>query len=72
MQDYQLLTLIFSALGLLLIPAMVVLIRGAAKWAHMESKVDELARTQREMADELRQVTAAIQDGGRGRHGRGG
>jgi membrane protein implicated in regulation of membrane protease activity len=71
MQDYQLLTLIFSALGLLLIPAMVVLIRGAAKWAHMESKVDELARTQQEMAGELRQVTTAIQDGSRGRHGRG-
>lgn len=47
--NYQWLTLIFSALGILLIPAVVMVWRVSRNWAQIQAKVDQLSRDAEEM-----------------------
>lgn len=42
MENYPAMTVVLSVLAILIIPALVVMVRGAIKWTRVEDKLDRL------------------------------
>lgn len=52
MTSFELLTLIMSFIGVILIPCVVLMIRGAIKWTRTEGKLSELITDVRELVEQ--------------------
>lgn len=53
MNHYEVLTLLISVIGVILIPFLVVSVKGISKWTRIEDKLDSLAGTDKSILDKI-------------------
>lgn len=59
---FEILTLLMSGLGILVIPGMVALVRGAIKWTRVETKLDVLLDRMADLVKDQDKIHGAMLD----------